>query len=267
VIYRTTRVFNFAQGGFGALGAYVSFTVFVLWHQPFWMGLILGCLTTGFFAAVVERVALRPLYRRGELFTFISTIGLGFAIQSGIQWIWSPIPRIVPSVLGSDPVTIFGLRIVPQTFWILMISLMLGAAAYGFLGYTKLGTAMRAAAQDREVAGLLGINVNVVYSLAFFISGILGAFAGILIAPVTFLSPTLGFSIGLPGFIAALVGGLGSMPGAICGGLILGIAQAMAIFIIAPRYRDFILYAILVLVVLARPSGLFGEETVQSRQA
>jgi branched-chain amino acid transport system permease protein len=260
VMYRTTRVFNIAQGDFGALGAYVAFTVWVMWGQPYWLGLIAACVVVGLLAVVVERVALRPLYQLGETFTFISTIGLGFVIKGGIQEIWGPIPFSVPAFFGDRAVDILGLRVVPQVVWTLLLSLLLSAAMYALFKWSKVGTAMRAAAQDRRVSGLLGIDVDRMYALAFFLGGALGALAGVLIAPIGFMSPTLGTALGVPGFIAALVGGLGNMPGAVVGGLLLGILQAYAVFVIDPRYRDIVVYAVFVAMIILRPRGLFGEE-------
>ncbi|MEA2622480.1 MAG: branched-chain amino acid transport system permease protein [Chloroflexota bacterium] len=260
VMYRTTRVFNFAQGDFGALGAYVAFTLAVTWHLPFWAVVPLACIVVGVLAVVVERIALRPLYRHGEAYTFIATIGLAFAIQSAIQQIWGPRPRVLPSVFGDTAVQVFGLRVVPQLAAMLVISLALAGALYLFFTRTKIGTAMRAAAHNRRVAGLLGIPVDRIFSLAFFLGGAVGALAGILIAPIGLLTPSMGASLGVPGFIAALLGGLGSMPGAVIGGLLIGIVQSFAVFVVDPRYRDLVVYAAFILVMLVRPSGFFSEE-------
>jgi branched-chain amino acid transport system permease protein len=265
VMYRTTRVFNFAQGDFGTLGAYLLLTVFVTWHQPWWLAAVIASVIVGLFAVGVERLALRPLYKFGESYTFISTIGLGFAIQSGIQQIWGPIPYAMPSVFGDHGVSVYGLRIVPQVVAALIISLALAGGIYVIFTRTKIGTAMRACAQDRRVAGLLGVPVNRMFSASFFLSGAVGGLAGILIAPIGLMTPTMGPSLGVPGFIAALLGGLGSMPGAVVGGLVLGILQAFAVFAIDPRYRDLVVYGVFVLMIIIRPSGIFGEEA-QARQ-
>lgn len=260
IMYRTTRVFNFAQGDFGALGAYVAFSVWITMNLGFLPGLVAGSVAVGLLAIVVERLALRPLYHLGEVYTFISTIGLGFAIKGAIQQIWGPIPFSVPSVFGDQAVQIGSLRIVPQVVGTLAISLVLSGAIYAFFKWTKVGLAMRASAQDRQVAGLLGVDVDRMFTLAFFLGGAVGGLAGILLAPIGFMSPTMGTSLGIPGFIAALVGGLGSMPGAVVGGLLLGILQAFAVFVVDPRYRDLVVYGAFVVMIILRPMGLFGEE-------
>ncbi len=265
IVYRTTRVFNFAQGDFGGLGSYVAMSATGLLFGSYWLGLAAGCLVTGLLAAVVERVALRPLYRFGELYTFISTIGLGFAIENGIQQIWGPLIHTSPSLFGSTVVIVHGLRIVMERIWVLGISLVLAGVLYLFLARTKWGTAMRACAQDRRVASLLGINVDRMYTGAFFLSGAVGAFAGILIAPLTYLQPTMGLQLGVPGFVAALIGGLGSMPGALIGGLLLGVVQALSILVIDPRYGPIATYIVFLVVLFVRPRGIFGEEAVQGR--
>lgn len=265
IVYRTTRVFNFAQGDFGALGAYVALSVLALWPGQFVVALIIGCLAVGAFAAAIELIAIRPLYRLGELYTFITTIGLGFAIQSGIQQIWGPFVRVMPNPFGDRAITVMGLRVVPDKIWILCIAVLLTGALFLFLAKTKYGTAMRACAQDSRVASLLGIEVGRMYSGAFFLSGAVGAFAGILIAPITYLQPTMGLQLGAPGYIAALLGGLGSMPGALIGGFVLGVVQAVSVLIIDPRYSPVATYVVFVIVLLVRARGIFGEEAVQGR--
>ncbi|HWA44154.1 MAG TPA: branched-chain amino acid ABC transporter permease [Hypericibacter adhaerens] len=265
IVYRTTRVFNFAQGDFGALGAYVAFSVLTALPGHYWLALVIGCLAVGIFAAAVEFVAIRPLYRLGELYTFITTIGLSFAIQSGIQQIWGPFVRVMPNPFGDRAVKVLGLRVVPDKIWIFSIAILLTGVLFVFLAKTKYGTAMRACAQDSRVANLLGIKVGRMFSGAFFLSGMVGAFAGILIAPITYLQPTMGLQLGVPGYIAALLGGLGSMPGALIGGFILGIVQAVSVLVIDPRYSPIVTYVVFVIVLLVRARGLFGEETVQGR--
>ena len=262
LIYRTARVFNFAQGDLGALGAYVAYVVVVTWHQPLLVAIVAGCVASASLAAIVERLALRPLYRRGELYTFVSTIGLSFAIQGGIQLTWGAITKTTPSIFGSTAVEWFGMRIVPEFAAVLVVSLLIAAGTYTFLTWSRLGTAMRACAQDRTAAELLGIEVNTMFRLAFLISGGLGALAGILVAPIVQLRPTMGLSLGLPGFIAALLGGLGSVPGAVTGGLLLGIVQSVAVFVVDPRYKDVVTYAAFVGILLLRPGGIFGEQQV-----
>lgn len=260
VAYRTTRVFNFAQGDFGAIGAYVAFTIWQTMGLPFPIALLGACLTAGLIGVLFERLVARQIYRLGEVFLFISTLGLSFAIRGGIQQIWGPIPMSMPSVFGDDVVLVGPLRVVPQVAGTLVVSLLLAGSIYLLFTRTNLGLAMRSCAQDRRVSGLLGIHVDRMFAGSFFLSGAIGAIAGVLIAPVSGLSPTMGISLAMPGFIAVVVGGMGSMPGAVVAGLLLGILQSLAVFVVDPRYRDLVVYATFVLVVLIRPKGIFGEE-------
>jgi branched-chain amino acid transport system permease protein len=265
VVYRTTQVFNFAQGDFAALGAYLCFSIVVRMEQPYWLGLLIGCLGVGFVGILVERIVLRRLYKHGGVYTFIATIGLSLAIQAAIRLVWGPITQTIPSAFGSLPVTFLGLRVVPERVWILSLSMMLAAILFAFFKFTRFGTAMRASAQNRRVASLLGINVNRTFMAAFFLSGAVAAFAGILIAPTTFLVPPMGALLGTPGMVAALVGGLGSMQGAIVGGLLIGLVQALSVLLIDPRYGPIATFAVLIVVLLWKPSGIFGEEATTGR--
>ena len=265
VVYRTTQVFNFAQGDFAALGAYLCFAAVVRLGQPYWLGMIVGCVGVGLLGIGVERVVLRKLYRLGSVYTFIATIGLALAIQAAIRLIWGPITQTIPTAFGSAPITILGISLVPERLWILALSAILAATLFAYFKFTRFGTAMRAAAQNRQVASLLGIHVNRTFMAAFFLSGSVGAFAGILIAPTTFLVPTMGGLVGTPGMVAALIGGLGSMPGAIVGGLLVGLVQALAVLLIAPQYGPIATFAVFVLVLLWKPSGIFGEEATTGR--
>jgi branched-chain amino acid transport system permease protein len=264
IVYRTTRVFNFAQGDFGALGAYVALTAGTTLALPAWTGLIVGPVAVGIFAAIFERIALRRLYQYGEVFTFISTIGLGFVIRGGIQLIWGPEIQTLGSPFPGQNGTIFGIR--ASSVWLLCIAILVAGFLYLFLRSSKPGRAMRACSQDRRASSLLGIPVNRMYNLALVLSGAVGGFAGVLIGPSTYLQPTMGITLGIPGFIAALIGGLGSMPGAVAGGLFLGLVQAASVLFLPPQISPFAVYVVFVLVLVARPSGFFSDESLVGRR-
>jgi branched-chain amino acid transport system permease protein len=170
-------------------------------------------------------------------------------------------------VLGDEAVDIFGVRVVPEVLWVLFGSLLIAVVVHRLLNGTRYGTAMRACPQDPEVAALMGINTDRMRSGAFFIGGAIAALGGVLVAPLVVLQPTLGTSLAIPGFIAAVVGGLGSIPGAMIGGLMLGILQASSIFVISPEYKDAVVYVLLVAVLLVRPAGLFRGADPSLREA
>lgn len=215
---------------------------------------------------VVERVFLRPLYRRGMLLPIISTIGLSFVIESLINMIWGPVGKTFPSVLGAKPIHAGDIVLVPELLWIVGIGTATALLLFLFLSRTKSGLAMRSAALDRTAASLMGISVARTYALAFFASGAMAAIAGGLIAPVTYMRPTMGLQLSLLGFIGALIGGLGSVQGAFVGGIVVGAAQNLAVVYISPSYKDVIAYVILGAFLVVRPTGLFGEEGVGVRE-
>jgi branched-chain amino acid transport system permease protein len=265
LIYRTTRVINFAQGHVAALGAYVAWTLFTQYDLPYWLTLVLTAAAVGLLMVLVE-FALRPLYARGMLLAVISTIGLAFVIEGLIDLGWGAVGKTFPSVLGSTPIVFGTVVLVPELLWIVAIGIVVSLALYLFLSRTRAGVAVRSAALDRTAASLLGISVHRAYSLAFFAAGSLAAVAGALIAPVTYMRPTMGLQLSLLGFIAALIGGLGSIQGAFLGGIILGAAQNLAVVFISPSFKEVIAYVILAVLLLVKPTGLFGEEGVGVRE-
>jgi branched-chain amino acid transport system permease protein len=265
LIYRTTRVINFAQGHVAALGAYIAWTLYTEYELNYGLTLLVTALAVGLVMVLVE-VALRPLYSRGMLFAIISTIGLAFVIEGLIDVIWGAVGKTFPSVLGSSPIFLGEIVLVPELLWIVAIGVVISFAMYLFLSRTKAGIAVRSAALDRTAASLLGISVHRAYSLAFFTAGSLAAVAGALIAPVTYMRPTMGLQLSLLGFIAALIGGLGSIQGAFIGGIVLGAAQNLAVIFISPSFKEVIAYVILAVFLLTRPTGLFGEEGVGVRE-
>ena len=258
IVWRTTRVFNFAQGDFGTLGGYVCFALWVDSGWPLPLAIIAACVFVGLFSVVVERVALRPLYKRGLFYPIISTAGLAFAIQSGVRLNWGSIPRAFPTVFGDTAFSLGGVRMVPEVLVVFAITMGVALGGILFLERTKIGTAMRSCSQDREVSELLGIDVNRLFMIAFFMAGVLGAMTGILIAPINTLRPQMGLTLGLQGMVAALLGGLGSFPGAIVGGLILGVTRSVTVLVFDPRAGDITVFIVLILIVLFRPNGLFG---------
>jgi len=259
LIFRMTRVINFAAGDLAMLGGMIGYTLYVTMHLPFWLALFLSMLATGLFMVIMDRIALRPAYRRGVLAGVVSTIGLSFVMQNGAQIIWGRGGFSFPSVFGNEVVEVGGIRLVPERVAISLIGLAVTGILTYFLMRTKSGMAARATAGDRETALLMGIDVGQMNSLSFFIAGALGAIAGVLAAPVTFLTATMGLSLAVNGFVAALVGGMGSLPGAIVGGIILSLVETAAGAYIDANYREGITFIALIVVLLLRPRGIFGE--------
>ncbi len=266
LVFRMTRVLNFAAGDIVMLGGMIGYSVYVLLGLPFIVALLASCLAVGLLMTLVERVALSPVYRRGLLPAVVATIGFSFAIQNGTQLIWGRGGFSFPTVFGNEAVEIAGVRFVPELLAIFLIGLVVVAIVTFFLGRTRLGIATRATAADREAALLMGIDVRRMNSLSFFIAGSVSAIAGVLVAPVTFLTATMGLPLGVKGFIAAICGGLGSIPGAIVGGLILGISETGIGTYIDASYREGISFCLMIAILLIRPYGLFGEEGTEDER-
>ncbi|MCW2643067.1 MAG: inner-rane translocator [Dactylosporangium sp.] len=265
VSYRTTGVINLAQGELVALGAYLAYA---FWSAGLPLPLAIGvsAVAVGLFMGVLERVAWRPLYRRGTVYPIVSSIGLSVAIQAAISLIWGPAPLVLPSLVSKTPLELWGLRITMAQLAALVIAVLLCVFTVWLLNRTKVGRGMRTLARDQEVASLFGINASRLFFVAFALSGVLAGAAGGLIGPEQGLNPTMGLSLGLAGFSAAVVGGLGSAQGALVGGMLIGVVGNLAVLYITPSYKDAVAYALLILVLIARPQGLLGEVTAKLRR-
>jgi len=261
--YRTTRVINFAQGDLVTLGGY-----FTLWfvgrHLPLALAAAASMVSVAFITALMERSVLRPLYRASLAYPILATVGLSIIIENLIRVFAGPLPLYVPGFF-SGVTEAGGIRIFNSNIGILVVSMAVGLGMVAFIERTNIGRGMRVVAHDHEVAALLGIPANRLLPAAFAMSGGAAALAGVLIAPQLTLSPSMGLSLGINGFTAAVLGGLGSMPGAILGGLFIGVAENVAVLYAPPGLKDGVAYAVLILVLLIRVQGLFGEAAGRGR--
>lgn len=262
--YRTTGVINFAQGDLVALGAYVTYLGWSL-GAPLPVAAVIAALLVGLAMGVVERLGLRPLYKHGTVYAIMSTIGLSVAIQAAIQLIWGPVSLVLPRFVTGNAFGVAGVRIAPSQIINLVVALILILALVLLLDRTKVGRGMRTVARDREVAALVGISPSRLFFLAFTLSGALAAIAGALIGPEQGLSPTMGLPLGIAGFTAAVIGGLGNPLGALIGGMVLAVAENLAVIYLTPDYKAALAYGLLIVVLLVRPQGLFGEAGARGR--
>lgn len=242
------------------LGAYLAFTLVRKAGAGFTVSMLASMLLVAVLGMAVERGVLRPLRKRSAppINVVIGTLGVAIIFRNLALLVWGPDAQPFPSPAGSGTVMIGGLRLVRQDLLIVGVGLSLMLALQYFLRFTREGKALRAVAQDRMAASLMGIDTRKSDSVAFAASAALGAAAGILIAPLFFITFNMGGGIGLKGFVAAVVGGLGNVPGAIAGGFVLGLTEAFAGGKISSGYRDAISFAVLILVLWLRPSGLFS---------
>lgn len=260
LIYASAGVLNWAQGDVAMIGAYVAYTLNRIAGLGYIQSMVGAMVCAAVAGTVIERTVLRLLRKRGApaINVVIGTLGVAIIIRNVALAIWGPDAQLFPSPVGSKTISLRGLRLVPQDLLIVLVGVLLMLLLQYFLRFTREGKALRAVAQSRMAASLMGIDVKRSDTIAFAASAVLGAAAGILISPLFFVTFNMGSIIGIKGFVAAVVGGLGSIPGAIAGGFFLGVTEAAAGGFISSGYRDAISFAVLITVLWLRPSGLFS---------
>ena len=259
LIYAASGVLNWSQGDMVMLGAYVGFTVFSILKLGFTSALLLAMVAVAFLGVLVQYTILRPLRERKAppINVVIATLGVAIICRNLALGIWGPDPQILPSPVSSRPFSLAGVSVTPQDILVLSVGITLMLILHFFLKNTREGKALRAVAQDRYAAQLMGIDPERSDAVAFAASAGIGAAAGILVAPIFFVTFNMGASVGLKGFVAAVIGGLGTIPGAIAGGFFLGVVESLAGGLISSGYRDAITFALLIVVLWLKPSGLF----------
>ena len=244
------------------VGAYVGFFAITVAHLGIFPALIISMVVTGFLGVVVERLAYKPLRHAPRISVLITAIGVSFLLEYGSMYFVSPTPRTVPLVFENAGLTIAGFTVNGQQLLIFAITVVLMVLLTYIVQYTKIGKAMRAVSFDTETAQLMGIDANRVISVTFGIGSALAAAGGVLVGVYyNSIDPLMGIMPGLKAFVAAVLGGIGIIPGAMAGGLILGVIEALVSGFISSTFRDAAAFAILILVLLFKPSGLFGKNT------
>jgi branched-chain amino acid transport system permease protein len=258
LILNLSGVINFAHGGFLAIGGYLAFTMIP--YVGFWGALLLAPILTALLGLIVERVLIRRLYGRDPLYSLLLTFGLAFMIEDGTRFIWGAqsLPFQVPGWL----VTPLSNEYFFLTGYRLFMVLVVATAVIGLfliLSRTRLGIRIRAGTLDLETVSVLGVNVRVLRNMNFGLGIYLAGLAGVLAVGQLGLQPTIGASLIMPSFVAIIVGGLGSLPGTLLGGLLIGVASGItAVFF--PSATEAVIYVMMAAVLLVRPRGLLGEE-------
>jgi len=263
LIFNAVGVVNFAQGEFVMVPAFVAVALIELLHLPYPLIYLLTILFMGLFGIVFQRIAYYPLRNRTFLPVVISTIGVSIFLKNGAQIIFGAEPRLMPRPTPPDVLNLGGVFVDPQYIVIIAVTAVLLIFQYYFFEKTSLGKKMQATAQDKDMARLLGIRVANMIVITFVYSSILGAVAGILVGPIFYVTKEMGGMLGLKAFCSTIVGGFGSVPGAILGGLFLGVVEVFASYYISSAYRDAFAFIILILVLLLRPQGFFGEKIAE----
>jgi branched-chain amino acid transport system permease protein len=262
LIFGVANLINFAHGSVFAWGAFVGWTIIVVFGLPWYVALPIVAVVCAFIGIAIERFALRPLANGPAIAPLLSTVALAVVLDQAVERIWTPDPRSVPAQVPPITFTLGGVHIGLPDLLIAAIGLSSALILWLFLTYSKLGWAVRATAQDRDAALQMGVDVDTVHVVTFGIASALGGVAGLLVGIYyNNVYPTMGFQAGLSGFSAAMLGGLTSVPGAIVGGILLGIAESYGAAVLGNTYRQAIAFVILLLVLMFRPTGLFGERS------
>lgn len=260
LVYRTMGLVNFAHGDVTMIGAYLVSTFFLTTQLAFPLAMIVGIITTAVLGLAIERI-LRPLENKDFDLMLIGTIGFGTVLQAVAIIIWGATGRAVSSPVDSQPFQVLGIYVRKYDLVIIVVAALATLLLRWFLDRSKYGIAMQAVAMDHEHATAIGINVGRSNAMAFAIGAGLAALAGGLAGPILYVSPTLGGTLGIKGFAAAILGGFGNIKGAIVGGLAFGVLDAFAAGIFQ-GYSELVTFVVFAVVVSVRPTGIFGESTV-----
>ena len=261
LVYSVLLFSNFAHGGFLVIGGYICYFALRSGGANIWLASFAALVGAGLSAIVVERLAYRPIRERTPitLYMLIASMGMSIVIENLFVVTIGGRFRALPPVIPTNPVNFFGIATTSAfdilslvTAVIFLVGLQL------FLVKTKWGLAIRAASYNLKTAGLMGVNVNRLISIVFFVAGLLAGVGGIFLSVRYTLYPQLG-AITTKAFVAAVIGGLGSLPGAVVGSLILGLAEMMTAGFISSQFRDLVVFGILIITLIVRPTGLFGK--------
>jgi branched-chain amino acid transport system permease protein len=258
LILNLSGVINFAHGGFLAIGGYLAFTLIP--YVGFWGALVLAPILTAFIGIIVERVLIRRLYGRDPLYSLLLTFGLAFIIEDGTRFIWGAqslpfqVPGWLVTPLSNEYFFLTGYRL-----FMVAVVIIAVIGLFVILGRTRLGIRIRAGTLDLETVSVLGVNVSVLRNMNFGLGIYLAGLAGVLAVGQLGLQPTIGASLVMPSFVAIIIGGLGSLPGTLLGGLLIGVASGVtAVFF--PSASEAVIYVMMAAILLVRPRGLLGEE-------
>ncbi len=262
IIYNASDVVNFAQGEFVMIGA-ISAVTFSVSGIPLIVAIILAILVTVLVGFALNQFAIKPAKGASVVTTIIITIGASIFLRGAALLIWGKDFYSLPAFSGEVPIQLGSATILPQNLWVIGVTIIIVSAILWFFNHTLLGKAVLACSCNRKAAQLVGINVGKMLLLSYGLSAMLGAMAGVLIVPITFTSYDAGIMLGLKGFSAAILGGIGNPIGAIVGGLLLGILESLGAGYISSGYKDAIAFAIILLVLFIRPSGLLGRNVLE----
>ena len=263
MVYGIAKMLNFAHGDVIMIGAYISFCATQYWGMPALASVAVAMVVCTVLGVVIERLAYKPLRAASSLAVLITASGMRYLLQNVAQLIWGANPKSFPSVVGLPSVSMFDgqLLISGEAIVTILANIIIMIALTLFTGRTKMGRAMRAVSEDKGAAELMGINVNATISVTFAIGSALAAIAGVLLCSTyPALMPTTGSMPGIKAFTGAVFGGIGSIPGALIGGVLLGVIEILGKAYVSTELGDAFVFAVLIVVLLVKPTGLLGKK-------
>ena len=263
MVYGIAKMLNFAHGDVIMVGAYISYCVTNYLGMPPLVGVLVSMVVCTLLGITIEGLAYKPLRGTPSLAVLITAIGVSYFLQNAAQLIWSSNPKSFTSIVSNiQPFHLFGdLTITGEVIITVVASVVIMIGLTWFTGSTRIGKSMRAVSEDRDAALLMGINVNRTISITFAIGSALAAIAGVLMcSSIPTLTPTTGSMPGIRAFTAAVFGGIGSIPGAMLGGILLGIIETFAKAYLSTQFSDAIVFGVLIIILLVKPAGLLGKQ-------
>ena len=255
IVFISAKTFNFAQAQLMMVGAFVAYSGLVTWKLPTLLVLLLAGAAVAAVAAIEHIVAIRPVRDMHNI--LVTTLGASIFIDGAAQLIWGSQPLTVPFFGGNDAISVLGGRVYPVELVLIVLAVVLVVGFVQFGRRSMTGLALLGMSEDREAAQLRGVNVAAMAFGAFVAAGALAGFLGVVVGPKTFAVSTLGAALALKGFVVLAIGGFGSMPGTLVGGMLVGVAVAWAARYLGGEYANLVVFLILITVLLVRPAGLF----------
>lgn len=262
MVYKATRVVNIAIGEMLMVGAYLFFTFAVTFALPLWLAIPAAVLGAGLLGAVIERTMIRPLLGEPPISVFMVTVGLASVLVGLVEMIWTADQRRLPDFLPNTPVMVGDAFLAPKVFYGALIAVVLIAVVLLVFRFWRGGVALRATASDPAAAYSMGINVPRVFSLTWVVSAMIAAVSGIIVGSIGGISSSMGV-FGLSVLVVVIVGGLDSVLGALVGGLLIGLVEALAGTYLGGEYKLLVTFIVLVIVLMIRPYGLFGTHEIE----
>lgn len=260
LVYGIIRLINFAHGDIYMIGSFLTLTGITVLNMPVLVAFLFGMVGAALFGVLIAKFAYSPVFKAPKINLFLSAIGVSIFLQNFGMLIWGPETQSFPDVIDNQTFNILGFRMSTIQIIIIISTIVLVAILTYIVQYTKLGRAMRCVSLDMDASRLMGINTNKIVYFTFILGSALGAAAGALVGMYyKAVYPMMGFVPGLKAFISAVIGGIGSIPGAMIGGLIMGVSESLGAAYISSGYRDAIAFIILIVILLVKPDGILGK--------